>query len=606
MGKGLGRRARGIALSAVALLALAVPAGALAAPTAPLGHAGRFMTDAHGRAVFLHGVNMVYKRPPYHPAAGGFDDDDAAFLREQGLNTVRVGIVYKGVEPTPGVYDDAYLSQIAQTVQVLARHGIFSLLDFHQDLYNERFSGEGWPDWAVQDDGLPNRPDFGFPGNYLGMPALNRAFDHFWANDKGPGGVGLQDRYAAAWRHVAQRLGGMPYLMGYDLMNEPWPGSTYSTCTNPAGCPAFDQQTLGPFSLRTIKAIRHADRRNLVWYEPNVIFNDGAPTYHPATGDKHAGMSFHLYCLAESTAGSDPTRGGACDTAEQLVFDNALAHSAKTGDTLMLSEFGAIDDLALIERQLGKADAAMVSWQHWHYCACDDPTTSGPGATQAIVIDPRKPPTGDNVKTAKLDTLVRPYPQAVAGTPERFSYDPAAKRFELAYTTKLPGGHAAGTRATEVFVPSRHYASGYRAEVRGAAIVSAAGASPLRLVACPGSPRVTVRVTPPGGAAPTPDCTVAEARRRVPAGPTQLRLSVKPRTASAGRRTRFTFVATTLRSGRARPVGGAIVRFAGRLARTNRSGRAVMYARFQRPGRRFARVVKRGWRGAGASVLVRS
>ena len=36
-------------------------------------------------------------------------------------------------------------------------HGIFNQLDFHQDLYNERFRG-GWPDWAVLDDGLPAAP----------------------------------------------------------------------------------------------------------------------------------------------------------------------------------------------------------------------------------------------------------------------------------------------------------------------------------------------------------------------------------------------------------------------------------------------------------------
>lgn len=32
----------------------------------------------------MHGV---YKRPPYHPAAVGFGDDDAAFLRAHGFNT---------------------------------------------------------------------------------------------------------------------------------------------------------------------------------------------------------------------------------------------------------------------------------------------------------------------------------------------------------------------------------------------------------------------------------------------------------------------------------------------------------------------------------------
>src|SRR5207244_10883791 len=147
-------------------------------------------------------------RAPYFPAAIGFGDDDATFLAGEGYDVVRVGVIYAGVEPQPGVYDDAYLGQIADTVDTVARHGIVSVLDFHQDMYNERFAGEGWPDWAVQDDGLPNQPNLGFPGNYVGMPAVQRAFDHFWANDPGPDGVGLQDRYAAAWPPAAQRFRG--------------------------------------------------------------------------------------------------------------------------------------------------------------------------------------------------------------------------------------------------------------------------------------------------------------------------------------------------------------------------------------------------------------
>jgi endoglycosylceramidase len=35
-------------------------------------------------------------------------------------------------------------------VATLARHGIVSLLDFHQDQYSERFPGEGFPAWSVQ------------------------------------------------------------------------------------------------------------------------------------------------------------------------------------------------------------------------------------------------------------------------------------------------------------------------------------------------------------------------------------------------------------------------------------------------------------------------
>lgn len=129
-------------------------------------------------------------------------------------------MIWEAVEPRPGVNDDAYLRHIAATVRTLAKHGIFSLLDFHQDMYNELFQGEGAPDWAVQGGGLPN-PRNGFPLNYLTNPALQHANDEFWANAPGPGGVGLQARYAAAWRHVARTFRTVRGVLGYELLNEP-------------------------------------------------------------------------------------------------------------------------------------------------------------------------------------------------------------------------------------------------------------------------------------------------------------------------------------------------------------------------------------------------
>ncbi|HEX6387946.1 MAG TPA: hypothetical protein VFZ89_00810, partial [Solirubrobacteraceae bacterium] len=121
------RRLAAATLASLTLLA----ADAAAAPTAPIGHAGRWVTDAQGRVVVVHGVNMVYKRAPYAPDAIGFDDDDAAFLAREGFNGVRLGVIWKAVEPEPGVYDDAYLARIRATVATLRRHGILTQLDFH-------------------------------------------------------------------------------------------------------------------------------------------------------------------------------------------------------------------------------------------------------------------------------------------------------------------------------------------------------------------------------------------------------------------------------------------------------------------------------------------
>src|ERR1700722_1585417 len=221
-------------LTLACFVALALPAAGRAAASLPLGHSGRWITDASGRVVVVHGINMDYKLPPYYPAAVGFGGDDAAFLHSIGFNAVRVGVIWKGLEPQPGVYDDAYLAQIAATVSVLARHGVASLLDFHQDLFNERFEGEGAPDWAVQTGGLPN-PSLGFPTNYLANPALEHALDAFFNNAPGPGGVGLQDRFAAAWAHVAAYFRGSPSVLGYELFNEPFPGTLWQPCLIPTG-----------------------------------------------------------------------------------------------------------------------------------------------------------------------------------------------------------------------------------------------------------------------------------------------------------------------------------------------------------------------------------
>lgn len=474
-----------------------------AKPKPPLSHEGRWITDQRGRVVILHGFNMVYKIDSYRPEDAGFSRDDARFLSRHGFNTIRLGVIYKGLEPNPpagdGVprYRRPYLRSIARSQKLLARNRIFSLLDFHQDLYNERFQGEGWPDWQTIDDGLPAEPQQGFPANYLVMPALNRAFDHFWANDT-VAGRGLQDAWAEAWRPVARRFRGSPYVMGYDIINEPWPGSAYPSCVNPAGCPAFDATTLTDFTNRVLASIRAVDPTTLVFYEPLLTFDFGAMTAHGDTGDRNAGFSFHNYCLPAGVgAGTLPASGDGCEAAEELVFDNADTHSDNTDDALLLTEYGATDDLETLERVTNLADEHMVGWQEWHYCACGEPTSQVSADVQALVKDPAKPPRGKNLKRAKLRVLDRPYPQVVAGTPESYSFDRETGTFQLRYSTTLPSGRRARRRlATEVYVPRIHYRGRYRVKVKGARRLSKPRARILVLKRRPRAATVTLKLTP--------------------------------------------------------------------------------------------------------------
>ena len=163
-----------------------------------LGTTASWLTNSDGQVVILHGLNEVYKVDPVSPRANGFSDDDAAFLAANGFNAVRVGVIWSDLEPEPGVFNSAYLASIESTVQTLGNHGIYSIIDFHQDAYSTAFGGEGAPAWATETNGATN-VSLPFPYNEFFDPAEQQAWDSFWSNADAPNGIGLEDNYSRCW-----------------------------------------------------------------------------------------------------------------------------------------------------------------------------------------------------------------------------------------------------------------------------------------------------------------------------------------------------------------------------------------------------------------------
>ena len=129
---------------------------------------------------------------------------------------------------------DSYLAQLWTTVDLLGRFHIYTILDMHQDVYNEMFDGEGAPNWAVCTDGVPNVDPPGRWSLEYGTAAAGNAFRHFWTNDV----VGdLQGEYDRVWGAVARALPGQPWVLGYDPFNEP-----FSTSLVRFGDEHFDAQ----------------------------------------------------------------------------------------------------------------------------------------------------------------------------------------------------------------------------------------------------------------------------------------------------------------------------------------------------------------------------
>jgi endoglycosylceramidase len=441
---------------------------------APVRALEGWFVDAEGRVVQLRGVNEVYKADPFHPSADGFGVDDGELLAELGFNTVRLGVNLEGLMPAPGEVAEDYLEAIETSVSDLADAGIWVVIDFHQDGFSPKYNGNGFPDWMAVDDGLDNPPEAIFPLYYVQNPAMQRAWEHFWANDPGPDGVPLQDHFMTAVQATAERFAKAPNVLGYEAINEPFPGADYDPCLAADGCAELEAERIGPFAERFEAAVRSASDDQLVWIEPFVLFNFGqGPTSLPGTeGDRL--LAGHVYAL--DAAGEEAVVG---------YLAEARQRDAKP---VLITEFGASLDPAFLERHVEVFDEAMVPWIFWAY-------------NEHIVTEREEDASVEGVVDLDaLRALVRPYPSAVAGVPTGWDFDPGTSAFELAFDAgRLDGSAFEPGTETEVQVPSLAYPDGYEVVVEGGTVTSEPCAAVLTIATDEGATSVSVDVMAASG-----------------------------------------------------------------------------------------------------------
>ncbi len=440
-------------------------------------HNGRWLVDAQGRVLLPHGVNLVVKQAPYYPSAGGFGEDDAVWLHDNGFDVVRLGLTATGLMPTPGHIDTALLDQYAATVDMLAAHQIYVLVDLHQDGWGERADGQplgsdGFPEWMTLTHGALNTHT-DFPLYYATNPAIQHAFQSLWDNDLGPNGVPLQTTVATMFGALAARFADNPWVIGYDVFNEPWPGVAWPPCLAATGCPDLEHAYLDALYSEVTRAIRAAGSDQLVFAEPFVLFNFGtAPAFFDTPGgDANSGMSFHMY--------SAPAQ-------EPDLITNALAWSSRTGGALLNTEWGATTDPVVITRQAERLDTSLIPWMFWSY-------------DENIVKDLEQPPAPSNVNEPAALALSRPHAIAVAGTPLSTSFNPSTSTFEFSWgTTGVNHGHFPPSISSSISMPRSIYPNGYTVHGNGARVVSEPCAATLLLVNEPSAKSASIRVTPGG------------------------------------------------------------------------------------------------------------
>lgn len=406
-----------------------------------------FVTDEHGRALVLHGTNMssASKSDPERIPSWAGRDDVLRLSRDWGFNFVRYLILWDALEPRPGEISQDYLDQVETYLDWLQEAGIHVVLDMHQDVYSRVFCCDGAPAWAVRDDGLPFEPQPAWFANYF-QPAVIRAWDNFWLYEDGDH-ADLQDHFTAAWAAVAARFGDHPAVLGYDPLNEPYPGSAFELLPGSA-MQAFARDRYRPFLQRVIAAIRAEDADSWIFFEPTYgAPAAGLPSFLPPLDDPRAGaprLAYfpHLYSITLEGGGGYRANDPTVESWELRRREEIVRH----GTPLLIGEFGVTDGvrdgLVFLEKVLDLADRMTSGWAVWDY----EPVDGG-----YSFIDAAR-----NEKTAKTDLLVRAYPRAVAGKPFWIRWYRDARIFGLGFRN-VPGVSG----PTEIYVPERHYPAGF-------------------------------------------------------------------------------------------------------------------------------------------------
>lgn len=415
----------------------------------PEGHLDRLavesprLVDTQGRTVLLRGVNLSNSNKFPGPSGSFIPDwiDETVFsdIASRGFNSVRFVMVWEAIEPQPGVYEDSYLEQVRRLVRLAASHGLYTVLDMHQDVFSRAYGGCGAPQWALPQWPFPCEPVAPWFLNYI-RPVVLIAFERFWKDADG-----IQSRFRECWAHIARSLRDETGIAGYDLLNEPYPGLSLATPCR------FDREALAPFIERLVKRIRQEDPSGLVFFEPsafrtNVLAPFGFPSALPCSIGEGLVFSPHFYdpIVTLTHRWDDSGAWRLEDAARDLVREAERLRAAVWVGEWNVWENSVENGEAYLEAQLRVFDRWAISWAFWEYNLDWPDCPFAPGSPNAWMAE----------------ALERPYPQRAAGIVERLSFLPETGRFEI---------DIAGTRGGEIdswiFLPSRIYADRFAVRV---------------------------------------------------------------------------------------------------------------------------------------------
>jgi len=397
---------------------------------------GKNIRNREGNAILFRGVAVasgdLASWAEQTPGA-----DEAAFdhITASGFNGIRLAINWDRIEPEAGQYDQAYLDLVEKHVRMAAQRNLYVVVDMHQDMYGVGFGLHGAPSWSCDESNYETfEPVDTWFLNYFSKE-VSACFDHFWKDHA------THEHQQMAAAELAKRLTDVELLIGFDPINEPFPGTTQFV--------QFDTDYLMPFYEEFAEVVGEVLPGRLYFIEPAVTFSAGYTCAMPGPVTKfQAVFAPHYYNTSvemDKSWDGDPVAvetavNGASGVAEGLQVPWMYGEMGGAMETANLSDY--------LFALFGLLDQHLAGSVMWIY-------SKGENGFGLIYK-----PTGEWNAHAKA--YLRPSASLWGGTPVSQSWNYGTLSLELAWTQEE-------ALETEVILPGWVKQVGFHCTLDGAA-----------------------------------------------------------------------------------------------------------------------------------------
>lgn len=387
----------------------------------------KYIYDKENRISIYHGMNVSNFAKHASDKPGYFDRGTASVswhtqkdyrrMNEWGFNLMRYLVFWEAIEPEDGTYDEYYMKMTIGRIKTAGQYGIDVVVDLHQDLFAQKFTGNGFPEWVINDDGEKFTPRTPWNLNYL-EPAVIASYTNFWKDRD------AQAKYVNMLEYVLKQVDNLDNVIGLDIMNEPFPGMTIG----------FEGNELTNFYNSVMLMVKRNGFKTRIFFEPWMSTSTGIPTsltFKPTDNCAFFPHYYDAFCH----------EGKPYKSLNRNLMKRAVkikvTEAQKFGVPILFGEFGISPTVQNYLQNLNDFLALMdeynTGWTYWSY---DKTIHSGYG-----IIDENL------VEQQNMTELVHVYPQKIAGTNPK--YKRKNNKFTLEYAT------AETSAPTEIFIPKK-------------------------------------------------------------------------------------------------------------------------------------------------------